>query len=67
VRSRGQGFNPAYEQENFLERVAAIYAEIERPYLVRVGAEGAPAEVHASVVRALAPWIPAFGAQAPRS
>ena len=57
VRSRGEDLNRAYEQEDFLARVAEIYAGIERPYLVRVQATGSPQDVHSAVVRALEPLL----------
>ena len=50
VRARGEGLNLAYEQGDFLGRVAAVYAEIERPYLVRVSADGHPDAVHRAVM-----------------
>ena len=56
VRSRGGALNQAYEHEAFLERVAAIYAELQCDYLVRVVAEGPPEAVHISVMGALAQW-----------
>ena len=57
VRTRGEDLNRAYEQEDFLARVAEIYAGIERPYLVRVQATGSPQDVHSAVVRALQPLL----------
>ena len=53
VEERGEALNLAYEREDFLVRVAGIYAEIDRPYLVRVAGEGSPGEVHQRVVGAL--------------
>jgi dTMP kinase len=57
VRARGEGLNRAYEQEDFLARVAQIYAGIERPYLVRVEATGSAQEVHNAVICALTPLL----------
>ena len=57
VRARGESLNRAYEQEDFLTRVAEIYAEIERPYLVRVPVVGTPEEVHRAVVLGLEPLL----------
>ncbi len=62
VRARGEELNRAYEKEDFLDRVAAIYAAIERPYLVRVAADGPPEEVHRAVLDALAPLLGTRGA-----
>ncbi|HIL81168.1 MAG TPA: dTMP kinase [Myxococcales bacterium] len=59
VRARGEDLNRAYENEDFLARVAEIYAGIERPYLVRVEATGSAQEVHNAVVRALTPLLEA--------
>ncbi len=53
VEERGEALNLAYEREDFLVRVAEIYAEIDRPYLVRVRGDRSPAEVHAEVMGAL--------------
>ena len=36
---------PAFEERSFLERVAAVYAAIERPWLARVDATGAETAV----------------------
>lgn len=38
ARGRAGASEPAFEERAFLERVAAIYAAIERPWLVRVDA-----------------------------
>ena len=57
VRARGEELNRAYEKEEFLDRVAAIYAAIERSYLVRVAADGRPEDVHRAVLDALAPLL----------
>lgn len=44
VRERAGTPEPAFEREPFLERVAAIFAAIERPYVRRIDG-GGPAEV----------------------
>ena len=53
VEQRGEALNLAYEREDFLVRVAEIYAEIDRPYLVRVRGDRSPADVHDEVMGAL--------------
>ncbi|UCE87272.1 MAG: dTMP kinase [Deltaproteobacteria bacterium] len=53
ARSRPDPDEPAFEQREFLERVADIYHRLDRPYLVRIDARGGEAEVHAAVVTAL--------------
>lgn len=53
VEKRGEALNLAYESEDFLVRVAEIYAEIDRPYLVRVRGDRSPADVHHDVIGAL--------------
>ena len=53
ARSRPGRDEPAFEQHELLERVAAIYRTLDRPYLVRIDARGGEAEVHAAVVKAL--------------
>ena len=50
VASRPGVDEPAFAQRALLERVAAIYAGLERPYLVRIAARVGEAEVHAAVV-----------------
>jgi dTMP kinase len=57
VRARGESLNRAYEREDFLTQVAEIYAEIERPYLVRVPVVGTPEEVHRAIVLGLEPLL----------
>ena len=47
TRSRGDAAEPAFEEQHFLERVAAIYAAIERPWLQRIDASRAPSIVAA--------------------
>lgn len=53
VRSRGGVSEPDFENLAFLERVAAIFAELKRPWIVRVDGEGDP-DVVAARVRAAA-------------
>jgi dTMP kinase len=50
VGDRGAPLDAAFEQREFLERVAANYRALDRPYLARVDARGSEAEVHAAVV-----------------
>jgi dTMP kinase len=50
VGDRGEPLDAAFEQREFLERVAANYRALERPYLVRVDARGSEDTVHAAVV-----------------
>lgn len=42
ARSRGVAADPDFENQAFLERVAAIFAELERPWIVRVDAGADP-------------------------
>jgi len=49
VRARGSAVESAFEREDFLERVAAIFAAIDRPWVERVSAAGSAGEVHARV------------------
>ena len=51
VGDRGEPLDAAFEEREFLERVAAHYRALDRPYLVRVDARGPEAAVHAAVVR----------------
>ena len=51
VGDRGEPLDAAFEQREFLERVAANYRALDRPYLVRVDARGSEDAVHAAVVR----------------
>jgi dTMP kinase len=50
VRERGAAIEGVFERADFLERVAAIFAALERPYIERIPAAGSVAEVHACVV-----------------
>jgi dTMP kinase len=51
--NRAQPAEPAFEEQTFLERVAAIFASIERPYLERIDARGTPDAVHTRVREAI--------------
>ena len=50
VRNRGAAIEGVFERPDYLERVAAIFRSIDRPYLERIPAGGTVAEVHAAVV-----------------
>ena len=50
VGDRGEPLDAAFEQREFLERVAANYRALDRPYLARVDARGSEDTVHAAVV-----------------
>lgn len=58
VRARGSELEPAFEREDFLVRVAEIFAQIERPYLVRIDATEESSAVGAAVRAALARITP---------
>lgn len=47
---RGEALNN-FEQRQFLEKVAAIFATIKRPYICNIDASGAIEDVHLLVVR----------------
>jgi dTMP kinase len=49
VAGRGGTAEPAFEDIDFLRRVAAMFAVIERDYVVRLDATGRPEEVHERV------------------
>ena len=53
VHGRGGALEPVFERADFLERAAAIFAAIERPYLERIPAEGSPEEIEAAGAAAL--------------
>jgi dTMP kinase len=53
VRSRGGRLEAAFEREAFLERVADIFAEIDRPYVERLPAAAGADAVHAAVLEAV--------------
>ncbi len=50
VRDRGAAIEGVFERADFLERVAAIFRAIDRPYIERVQASGCAADVHLAVV-----------------
>ncbi|EKD38514.1 MAG: hypothetical protein ACD_75C00708G0006 [uncultured bacterium] len=50
---RGDTLNN-FEQREFLEKVAAIFAAIDRPYIRRIDASGSIAAVHRQVIDAVA-------------
>jgi dTMP kinase len=52
IRRRGSA-EPAFERADYLVRVAAIFAAIDRPYVERIAAAGEPDAVHALVMAAL--------------
>lgn len=54
VGTRGAVAQPAFEQREFLEKVAEVFAGIERPYLVRVDASGTVDDVEARVAKLIA-------------
>ena len=45
ARARGRAMETVFEDHGFLERVAAIFAAIERPYLERIDASSPPEAV----------------------
>jgi len=53
VAERPRPREPAFEEQAFLERVAAIFRGIDRAYVARVAAEGRVAEVHERVLAAV--------------
>jgi dTMP kinase len=57
VRARGGHAETVFEREDFLERVAAIFRAIDRPYLERIDAAPPPAAVRAAALaRIRARW-----------
>lgn len=54
VRARGAPAEPAFERAEYLVRVAAIFAAIERDYVVRIDATGAAEAVAAAALASLA-------------
>lgn len=54
--SRGESLNN-FEQREFLEKVAAIFAAIDRPYIRRIDASGSLEVVHRQVVASVAPLL----------
>lgn len=49
VRERGAALEGVFERADHLERVAAIFRALDRPYVERIPAAGTVAEVHAEV------------------
>jgi dTMP kinase len=49
VRARGGVHEAVFEQGDYLERVAAIYHTLDRPYLARIDARGSVEDVHEAV------------------
>lgn len=58
---RGDTLNDFEQQEN-LQKVAAIFAAIDRPYIRRIDAEGSVEEVHRRVLRHITPLLTNFPA-----
>lgn len=67
VRARGAAPEPAFEHPERLERAAAIFAEIDRPYVERVDATQPVERVHAAIREALARRLGVRQAAAPGS
>lgn len=57
AEGREGGTNLGYEQLDFLERVAALYAQIESPGLLRLDARRSIPEVSETLMQALAPLL----------
>ena len=53
VRTRGGASEPAFEELAYLERVAAVFSTLDRPYLVRIAGDGPPEAIHRRVVQQL--------------
>jgi dTMP kinase len=53
TRARGGAPDPRFEHGEFLARVAAIFAAIDRPYLARIDASGSASSVTARALDAL--------------
>jgi dTMP kinase len=53
VAARGGTAEPAFERADFLTRVREIFDALDRPYLERVDASGAPDEVEARLAAAI--------------
>jgi thymidylate kinase len=49
VAARGGPAEPVFERRDFLERVAALFHRLERPYVVRVDADRPADAVEADV------------------
>lgn len=56
---RGDELND-FEQRESLERVAAIFSSIKRPYILPINSTGSIEEVHRLVVEHVSPLLPAF-------
>lgn len=54
VHARGGPAEPAFERADYLARVAAIFAAIERDYVVRIDAAAGPAGVTAEALASVA-------------
>ena len=53
VASRGAPAEPAFERADFLARVRAVFAALDRPYLERVDASGTPDRVESRIAAAV--------------
>ena len=49
VRARGAELEGVFEQREFLGRVTAVFARLNRPYLTRVSGEGEPAPIEVAI------------------
>jgi dTMP kinase len=49
VHARGEAIEGVFEQREFLERAAAVFRAIDRPYLERVAAEGTPDAIERAI------------------
>ncbi len=54
VETRGSAAEPAFEELDFLRRVASTFDEIDRDYIVRVDGDDEPDRVHERVLSLLA-------------
>ena len=57
VDTRGAEAQPAFEKREFLDKVAEVFAGIERSYVVRIDASGTPDEVEARVATVVMPRL----------
>lgn len=53
VQARGGPLEPAFERLDFLERVAEIFAALDRPYIARIDGARPPSDVSQAALRAL--------------
>ncbi|MCG8589986.1 MAG: dTMP kinase [Proteobacteria bacterium] len=60
VHARADDPEPAFEEQSFLERVAAVFAGLDRPYLKRVDARGSEDAVEAAIQALLAEHLPSW-------